>query len=131
MYSNIAPDSRALLGSIFRALFRVNKSQLNRHPRFLLGKTALRLLLGFFPHLNLLRSRLSEAADPTAAHPAAAEPGEVAEAFMSRECRFWSLLEPSLFLKGPASIGDSEERVLFWTDFRVVIQFAPEYTRKG
>ena len=46
-----------------------------------------------------------------------AEADTMGEAFLRRECRFWSLLEPFMFLKGPAAIPDSAERVLFSTDF--------------
>ena len=93
--------------------------------RLLVGKTvfnrAARLLLWYFPHLhelNFLKTGRTIIPDRTS-RPAEAD--KIGEAFLSRECRFWSLLEPFMYLRGPAAVEDPDEaaerRVLFSTDF--------------
>ena len=83
-------------------------------------KSAAKLLILYCPNLhkfNFLRTGQNCIAD-RASHPAGAD--EKGEAFLSRECRFWSLLEPFMLLKGPAAAPDAPaaaESVLFSTDF--------------
>ena len=89
--------------------------------RQILGKAVLKrayeLITWSFQNLSILdflKSGQNTISDRT---PNPTDVREMREKFLSRDCRFWSLLEPFLFLRGPAPVPDAAEGVLFRTDF--------------
>ena len=134
--SSSSPPDTALSVAVFAAAWTHEKIQediqgaplgqeyyfVGKLARLIVGKTmferAARLLVWYFPNLhkfNFLKSG-QNVNFGRASHPAEAD--KIEEAFLSRECRFWSLLEPFMFLRGPAAVPDAAaERVLFSTDF--------------